>query len=49
VRADQSELTFQNALSIVADAGITFAIVYGLHKNKTGWKHTDSHLKGLIM
>ncbi|KAI9632558.1 uncharacterized protein MKK02DRAFT_40863 [Dioszegia hungarica] len=38
-----------NALSIVADAGITFAIVYGLHKNKTGWKHTDSHLKGLII
>lgn len=34
---------------MVTDLAITAVVIYGLQKNKTGWKHTDSHLKGLVM
>ncbi|KAI9635991.1 uncharacterized protein MKK02DRAFT_44689 [Dioszegia hungarica] len=33
----------------LADLSITVVMVWGLDKNKTGWQHTDSHLKGLVV
>lgn len=39
----------KNSLILAADFSITVIMTYGLHKNKTGWRHTDSHLKGLIL
>ncbi|KAI9632555.1 uncharacterized protein MKK02DRAFT_40860 [Dioszegia hungarica] len=45
-------MTVANAtlsLIMVTDLAITAVVIYGLQKNKTGWKHTDSHLKGLVI
>jgi hypothetical protein len=36
-------------LILLADLSITVVMVWGLDKNKTGWQHTDSHLKGLVV
>jgi hypothetical protein len=44
-----TRLMGQLSLVVLADLSITIVMTHGLWKNKTGWKHTDSHLRGLAV
>lgn len=40
---------FQLTLTIFTDVLITGIVVFGLHRVKTGWAHTDRKLQQLIV